>query len=109
MWGTPGHATAPTNQRCSALDTSAGSLGTKHARGTMVGMAHVLVIDDEPGIRSLLRRGLEAEGHTVDEAADGASGLTEALVSSVELVVLDLRLPDMGGEVVLAQWNHITA
>ena len=107
MWGTPGHAAAPTNQRSAALDTAAESLTDAHTRGTMVGMAHVLVIDDEPGIRSLLRRGLEAEGHTVDEAADGASGLTQALVSSVELVVLDLGLPDVGGEVVLAQLRRV--
>ena len=72
-------------------------------RGTMTGMPRVLVVDDEPGMRAMLRRGLEAEGHTVSEAADGASGLALAVAGDVDLVLLDLGLPKLNGEQVLQQ------
>lgn len=64
-------------------------------------VATVLVIDDEPGIRTSLRRALEAEGHRVDEAEDGAAGLAKAMTPPIDLVVLDLGLPRLSGEEVL--------
>jgi DNA-binding response OmpR family regulator len=64
-------------------------------------VATVLVIDDEPGIRSSLRRALEAEGHRVDEAEDGAVGLAKAVAPQVGLVILDLGLPRLSGDEVL--------
>lgn len=67
----------------------------------MEAMATVLVVDDEPGIRSGIRRGLEAEGHRVEEAEDGATGLAKAMTPHVELVILDLGLPALPGEQVL--------
>lgn len=57
----------------------------------------ILVIEDEPRILGFLRLGLEAEGFTVDGAADGAVGLSLALQESYELVVLDLQLPRLDG------------
>ena len=57
----------------------------------------ILVIEDEPRILSFLTLGLEAEGFVVDGAADGAAGLARALSEPYELVVLDLRLPDLDG------------
>src|SRR5579862_1613107 len=53
----------------------------------------ILVIEDEPRILGFLRLGLEAEGFTVDGAADGATGLARAISESYELIVLDLQLP----------------
>lgn len=82
-----------------ALDE--GAAQTLH--GTMMGMPRVLVIDDEPGMREMLRRGLEAEGHVVTEAADGVAGLALAVSGEVDLVLLDLGLPALAGETVLAQ------
>jgi DNA-binding response OmpR family regulator len=61
----------------------------------------ILVVEDEAGIVSFLRRGFEAAGYAVLEAADGATGLELALRDDVELVVLDLGLPGMRGEEVL--------
>jgi DNA-binding response OmpR family regulator len=56
---------------------------------------HILVVDDEPEVRALLRAGLEPEGFTVGEAGDGA-GLLKALEGAhVDLITLDVRL---GGE-----------
>lgn len=67
----------------------------------MTDVATVLVVEDEPGIRSSVRRGLEAEGHDVREAGDGAAGLASALSPQVQLVILDLGLPKLSGEEVL--------
>jgi two-component system KDP operon response regulator KdpE len=56
----------------------------------------VLVIDDEPPIRKLLRMGLTSQGYQILEAANGKTGL-DLLAENPDLVVLDLGLPDMQG------------
>ena len=56
----------------------------------------VLVVDDEPPIRKLLRVGLSAHGYQILEAANGKSAL-ELLNQAPNLVILDLGLPDMQG------------
>lgn len=61
-------------------------------------MALVLVVDDEVRIRELVRRYLEHDGHQVLTASGGAEALDIAASTSVDLIVLDLRLPDIGGE-----------
>ncbi|PWV49150.1 response regulator transcription factor [Nocardiopsis sp. L17-MgMaSL7] len=61
----------------------------------------ILVVEDEEGIVSFLRRALENAGHTVVTASDGVDGLVMALSTDVELVVLDLGLPGLAGEEVL--------
>jgi DNA-binding response OmpR family regulator len=64
---------------------------------------HILVIEDEPRILAFLARGLEAEGFTVDGAADGPEGLLRAARGGYDLVVLDLLLPRLGGLAVLRE------
>jgi DNA-binding response OmpR family regulator len=64
-------------------------------------MAKVLCIDDEPGLRRLLRRVLEPEGHLVSTASDGVSGLRMACAEEWDLIILDLMLPDLSGTTVL--------
>ncbi|MEO6703360.1 MAG: response regulator transcription factor [Jatrophihabitantaceae bacterium] len=64
-------------------------------------MASVLVIEDEPNLRTLLTRLLADAGYTVTAAATGASGLQAALSQRHDLIVLDLILPDFTGEEVL--------
>ncbi|MBY5933190.1 response regulator transcription factor [Tateyamaria omphalii] len=58
---------------------------------------HLLVIDDDPHIRSVLRVALQQAGHAVDEAGDGAEGLTKARTGRYDLIVLDIGLPEMDG------------
>jgi two-component system KDP operon response regulator KdpE len=60
----------------------------------------VLVIDDEPPIRKLLRMGLGTQGYEILEAPNGRSGL-ELLAQNPDLVILDLGLPDIQGLEVL--------
>ena len=56
----------------------------------------VLVIDDEPPIRKLLRMGLATQGYQVLEAPNGKTAL-ELLAENPDLIILDLGLPDMQG------------
>jgi len=57
----------------------------------------VLVVDDEPAIRRFLRTSLGAQGFDVLEAQDAKSTLAMAARNSVDVLVLDLGLPDMDG------------
>lgn len=68
----------------------------------------LLVIDDEPQLRKLVRVTLEAGGFDVREAETGGAGLREAAFLRPDLIVLDLGLPDLGGaEVVrrVREWS----
>jgi two-component system KDP operon response regulator KdpE len=56
----------------------------------------VLVVDDEPPIRKLLRMGLSAHGYHVIEATNGKNAL-ELLGKSPDIIILDLGLPDIQG------------
>ena len=60
-------------------------------------MAHILVVDDDSGIRKLVEKILTAHGHKVSQAEDGEAGLGFALVNKPDLVLLDLNLPKMDG------------
>jgi len=65
--------------------------------------AHILVIDDEPELRSFLARVLRAHGYSVDTAATGRQGLDMIATRGASLVLLDIGLPDMSGLDVLAR------
>ncbi len=64
----------------------------------MSDVVHVLLIEDDPGIRTALSRALTARGHAVQSAPNGLDGLQLLLKSAPEVVVLDLGLPDVNGE-----------
>jgi DNA-binding response OmpR family regulator len=57
----------------------------------------VLVVDDEPHIRDVLRQYLETEGYRVVEAANGGEALSTIATSPPDLIVLDLMLPGLDG------------
>jgi two-component system nitrogen regulation response regulator NtrX len=60
-------------------------------------MGNILIIDDEPEIRLVLRDVMMDEGHTVHLAGDGLEGLSIIEKETIELVILDVWLPNMGG------------
>ena len=60
-------------------------------------MHSLLFIEDDTAIRTALRLALEDEGYTVREAKDGAEGLAKFAETTPDLVLLDLRLPDISG------------
>ena len=66
-------------------------------------MATVLVVEDERKLRDLLRSYLERDGFSVLSAGTGAEALTLASNAKPDLVVLDLGLPDIGGEAVATE------
>ena len=63
--------------------------------------ARILIVEDEPRLRSLLRLYLEREGYAVTDAGDGQAALSAFEADGADLVVLDLMLPGMQGETVL--------
>src|SRR5664279_1628380 len=65
-------------------------------------MARILCVDDELGLRRLLRRVLEPEGHAVSTALDGITALRMACAQDWDLIILDLLLPDLPGTAVLS-------
>ncbi len=69
---------------------------------------HILVIEDDPQISDLLRRGLIYEGYSVGVAADGPTGLTAARDRPPNLVLLDLMLPGMDGLTVCSRLRAAT-
>jgi two-component system, OmpR family, KDP operon response regulator KdpE len=67
----------------------------------MTAGARILIVDDEAPIRRFLRVALEAEGHTVTEAASAREGIDRAALDNPSAVILDLGLPDADGITVL--------
>jgi len=67
----------------------------------------MLVIDDDDGVRKLIRRFLEAEGYRVCLASDGAEGLAWLNRESVNLILLDLKMPGMNGPEFLKEMRKI--
>jgi DNA-binding NarL/FixJ family response regulator len=58
----------------------------------------ILIVDDHAAFRRIVRAVLEADGYdVVGEAPDGRAGLSAALVLKPDVVLLDVRLPDMDG------------
>jgi two-component system, NtrC family, nitrogen regulation response regulator NtrX len=70
-------------------------------------MARILVVDDEDGIRRILRQVLEYEGHEVTMAAGGGEALTSFQQDRPDLTLLDVKMARMDGLEVLAQMRTI--
>jgi two-component system KDP operon response regulator KdpE len=73
-------------------------------------LARILVIDDEPQIRRFLRISLNAYGYEVIEAVRGEDGIAKCATESPDLVILDLGLPDLDGQEVIArirEWSRV--
>lgn len=64
-------------------------------------MSKILVIDDQRSIRSTLKDILEMEGHTVVLAEDGAQGVEAFAADSFDVVLTDIKMPNMDGMEVL--------
>lgn len=63
----------------------------------------ILVVDDEPGVRKALDRGLRAEGMDVTVAADGPTALRLARTGSFDAILLDIMIPGLSGYRVLEE------
>src|SRR5512134_1074454 len=67
-------------------------------------MANILVVDDEIGIRELLSEILADEGHTVLTAENAAAARAARLSEELDLVLLDIWMPDTDGVTLLKEW-----
>jgi two-component system KDP operon response regulator KdpE len=77
---------------------------------TVEGIARILVIDDESQIRKFLRISLNAYGYEVIEAVRGEDGVANCATGAPDLVILDLGLPDLDGQEVIArirEWSMV--
>ncbi|MDM8567405.1 sigma-54 dependent transcriptional regulator [Candidatus Halobeggiatoa sp. HSG11] len=68
--------------------------------------AHILVIDDEPDIRDLMREILEDEGFTVSVAKDGKTARKLRTEQPPDLILLDIWMPDIDGISLLKEWRE---
>src|SRR5260370_16971733 len=65
-------------------------------------MKRILIVDDEPNVRLNYRITLELEGYLVDETGLSTEALKKVKVDKFDLVILDMRMPRMGGLDLLA-------
>jgi DNA-binding response OmpR family regulator len=89
-------STAEARARVTERAPSRGVTGLRAAR-------RILIVDDEPNIRSFIGRALAAAGYLIGFAGSGSEGLRHALDEHYDLVILDLVMPDMDGCNVLDQ------
>ncbi len=66
-------------------------------RGASLAGVHVLIIEDEEGVRRPMARFLARRGAEVEEATDGVDGLRRLRVRAPDVILVDLRMPRMGG------------
>ncbi len=66
-------------------------------------MSHILVIDDKDSMREMLKASLMAEGYDVEIAADGSSGIARTRDKHFDVILTDLKMPDVTGMDVLTE------
>ena len=60
-------------------------------------MYHILVVDDEARIRTLIRKYAEFEGHQVTEAADGMQAVLLCRANEYDIIIMDIMMPELDG------------
>lgn len=86
-----------TSKKCQGFARTAAWGSRAVGRGHDVPV-HVLLVEDDPGIATSSRDGLIAAGFTVDHVGTGAAALTRSAQGGIDVIVLDLGLPDMDGQ-----------
>ena len=71
-------------------------------------MYHILVVDDEARIRTLIRKYAEFEGYTVTEAVDGMSAVLACRANTYDLIIMDIMMPELDGFSACRQIRKIT-
>jgi CheY-like chemotaxis protein len=69
-------------------------------------MAHVVVIEDEPAVRTVIRRVLTRDHHTVREVASGGEAVRICEQDGIDLLICDIGLPEMSGYQVAMHCRH---
>jgi DNA-binding response OmpR family regulator len=84
-----GHNKIDHHTFCAIMDASSGTLD-RH-------MARILIAEDQADLREMLSFTLRLDGHQVVTAADGEEALNQALATSPDLIVLDIKMPGLSG------------
>jgi CheY-like chemotaxis protein len=63
----------------------------------MIPARRILIVDDEPNVRLVFRTALESAGYAVEEVGDGGAALARLRKSPADLILLDLKMPGLGG------------
>ena len=69
-------------------------------------MANILIVEDEPNIREVLKHSLEDEGHQVVVAGNGNAARAAYQTQRFDLLLLDIWMPDIDGLSLLTRWNQ---
>ena len=72
-------------------------------------MARILVVDDDHGIQTLLRVFLQTAGYEIATADDGVEALLAARTEQLDLILLDVMMPNLDGHATLTQLRSDTA
>ncbi len=67
----------------------------------------ILLVEDEAVLRKVIARNLSAQGNIVEEAASAAEAVTKAVESQIDLLLLDINLPDRSGWDVLRELRQL--
>ena len=72
--------------------------------------SHILIVDDDPDTRNIIKTILHAKGHTTQESQNGVEALASVEISTPKLILLDLMMPEMSGYEVVTRLklNHAT-
>ena len=97
---TPGEVDAPGPLKIMASAVGAAAMPISFSTQSG-GRARILTVDDDPDSRELLYRRLRKEGHRVIQASSGKTALEKLSAKAVDLVLLDLVMPDLNGVQVL--------
>ena len=68
---------------------------------------HILVVEDDDTLRDILAEALREDGYSVDLAADGSEALQLAGARRPDLLILDLMMPNMDGEELVARLHEV--
>ncbi len=60
-------------------------------------MAKILICDDEPGLRAVIKRYAQFEGHEVTEAGDGMEAVEMCKLESFDIIIMDIMMPELDG------------
>lgn len=63
----------------------------------MITLARILICDDESGLRTVIRRYAEFEGHEVDEAGNGMEAVLACREKSYDIIIMDIMMPELDG------------
>ena len=72
-------------------------------------MYHILVVDDEVRIRSIIRKYAEFDGHTVTEAGDGMEAVHLCRSNTFDIIILDIMMPELDGFSACREIRKITS